>query len=255
MDLTAVVIEDEFKVREVFIELLEHFCPEIKVVGQTDNIKDGYDLIVSKKPAVVFLDIEMPGGNGFELLLRFDKIPFETVFVSSYGHYAIRALKLSALDYLLKPVILEDVLQIPDRLKEAITLKQNALKYELLKSNLTNTEQEKKLIIQSKKNLEYVNISDILYLKGEGNYTAIFLQGNKKFLVSKTLKEYESILCEEKSTFLRTHKTFIVNTSHIKKVDRGEECAVLLCNDIRLEVSRRKKQELIDKMNSMPKTI
>ena len=253
MELTAIVIEDEFKVREVFIELLSNFCPEIKVLGQADNISDGYDLIISKKPAVVFLDIEMPGGNGFELLLKFDKIPFETVFVSSYGHYAIRALKLSALDYLLKPVILEDIIQIPARLKEAILLKQNALKYELLKNNLNNSEKEKKLIIQNKKNLEYVNIKDILYLKGEGNYTSIFVSNNKKYMISKTLKEYESILCEPEGTFMRIHKTFIANTAHIKKVERGEECIILMTDDIRLEVSRRKKQELIEKLASSPK--
>jgi two-component system LytT family response regulator len=250
MELTAVVIEDEFKVREVFIELLENFCPKIQVVGQTDNITDGYKLIMEKNPKVVFLDIEMPGGNGFELLSKFEKVPFETVFVSSYGHYAIRALKLSALDYLLKPVIIEDLIQIQDRLKDAIALKQNALKYSLLKSNLINSEQEKKLIIPNKKNLEYVNTSDILYLRGEGNYTSIVLQGEKKFLIAKTLKEYEGILCEPESSFLRIHKTFIVNTSHIKKIERGDECIIQLVDGTRLDVSRRKKQELIEKMTA-----
>lgn len=254
MELTAIVIEDEDKVREVFIELLEKFCPEIKVLGQTDNITDGYDLIITKKPVVVFLDIEMPGGNGFELLLKFDKIPFETVFVSSYGHYAIRALKLSALDYLLKPVILEDVMQIPTKLKEALTLKQNALKYELLKNNLNSKEQEKKLIIQNKKNLEYINIKDILYLKGEGNYTSIYLLNDKKYLISKTLKEYETVLCEAQSSFIRIHKTFIANIMHIKRVERGEECTLFLTDDTQLEVSRRKKQELIEKLASLPKS-
>ena len=254
MELTAIVIEDEDKVREVFIELLEKFCPEIKVLGQTDNITDGYELIISKKPVVVFLDIEMPGGNGFELLLKFDKIPFETVFVSSYGHYAIRALKLSALDYLLKPVILEDVMQIPNRLRDALTLKQNALKYKLLKNNLDSSEQEKKLIIQNKKNLEYINIKDILYLKGEGNYTSIYLLNDKKYLISKTLKEYETILCETQSSFMRIHKTFIANMIHVKRLERGEECILFLTDDTQLEVSRRKKQELIEKLATLPRT-
>lgn len=253
MELTAVIIEDEFKVREVFSELLKNFCPEIKVVGQTDNITQGYELIVSKKPTVVFLDIEMPGGNGFELLLKFDKIPFETVFVSSYGHYAIRALKLSALDYLLKPVMLEDLIQIPSRLKEAITVKQNAVKYNLLKNNLNNNEQEKKLAVQNKKNLEYINIKDIMYLKGEGNYTSIFLMNDKKYMISKTLKEYESILCEVQSSFIRIHKTFIANTDHIKKVERGDECTIFLTDDTKLEVSRRKKQDLFEKLSASPR--
>src|SRR3954469_14911430 len=101
--ITAAIIEDESKLREVFVQLLQENCPEIEVIGEASNIVDGYSLILLKKPQVVFLDIEMPGGNGFELLSKFETIPFETIFVSSYGHYAIKALKLSALDYMLKP--------------------------------------------------------------------------------------------------------------------------------------------------------
>src|SRR3954466_6162974 len=136
MKLTAVIVEDELKLRKVFVELLKDNCPEIEVIAEAANIIDGYALIIQKKPQVVFLDIEMPGGNGFELLSKFEKIPFETVFVSSYGHYAIRALKLSALDYMLKPVMIEDLIKIPDRIKEAIDLKESALKYKSLEANL-----------------------------------------------------------------------------------------------------------------------
>jgi two-component system, LytTR family, response regulator len=250
MKLTAIVVDDEFKVREVFLEMLHKHCPDITVLAWADNITDAYHLIIEKKPEVVFLDIEMPGGTGFDLLSKFEKVPFETIFVSSYGHYAIRALKLSALDYLLKPVTSEDLILVTDKLKETLLIKQNALKYELLKINLNTTEKEKKLVIPDKKNLEYVNTSDIMYLKGEGNYTTIYLNNTKKFFVAKTLKDYESMLCDKQTSFFRIHKAFIVNTNYIKLIDRGEETCIVLTDDTRLEVSRRKKMILLERLSS-----
>jgi two-component system LytT family response regulator len=254
MKLTAVIIEDERKLREVFIQLLEENCPEIEVIGDASNINDGFLLILSKKPQVVFLDIEMPGGTGFDLLSRFEKVPFETVFVSSYGHYAIRALKLSALDYMLKPVMIEDLVKIPARIKEAIELKESALKYQLLETNLKDKEQDKKILIQSKKKLEHVVLKDILYLQAENNYTSIFIKNMDRIVVSKTLKDYEEMLCDEDdSSFVRIHKTFIVNVNHIKSIDRGEECLAVLSDNTRLEVSRRKKLPLMEKFDQLNK--
>jgi two-component system LytT family response regulator len=252
MKLSAIIIEDELKLRNVFVQLLQRNCPEIEVMGEADNIQDGYDLILSKKPAVVFLDIELPGGNGFELLAKFPIVPFETIFVSSYGHYAIQALKLSALDYLLKPVLKDHLVKITERIKNAITLKESAFKYNLLKENLQNGELDKKLVIQSKDKLEQINIHAILYLKSEDSYTFIFLENGKRFIVSKTLKEYEEILCDhDHSFFVRIHKSFIVNAHQIKTIERGEECSILLKNNSRLEVARRRKSLLIEKYNSL----
>jgi two-component system LytT family response regulator len=254
MKITAAIIEDESKLREVFVQLLEENCPEIEVIGEASNITDGYSLILSKKPQVVFLDIEMPGGNGFELLSKFEKIPFETIFVSSYGHYAIKALKLSALDYMLKPVMVEELIKIPGRIQEAIELKEGALKYKSLLTNLKVPEADKKILVQSKKKLEHIILKDILFLQAENNYTSIHIKNQNRIVVSKTLKDYEEILCdEENSFFVRIHKTFIVNVNHIKSIDRGEDCFAILADNTRLEVSRRKKIPLMNKFESFNK--
>jgi two-component system LytT family response regulator len=252
MKLSAIIVDDELKLRRVFTELLRENCPEIEIIGEADNIQDAYDLILSKKPSVVFLDIEMPGGNGFDLLAKFPTIFFETIFVTSYGHYAIQALKLSALDYLLKPVSVEHVASLTERIKNAIALKESAFKYNTLKANLQNNELEKKLVIQSKDRIEQIIVHTILYLKAEDNYTLIFLENGKKIIVSKTLKEYEEILCEyDHSFFIRTHKSYIVNAHQIKLIERGDGCSILLKDNTRLEVARRRKTLLMDKYNSL----
>jgi two-component system LytT family response regulator len=248
MKLTAAIIEDESKLREVFVQLLQENCPEIEIIGEASNIADGYSLILLKKPQVVFLDIEMPGGNGFELLSKFEKIPFETIFVSSYGHYAIKALKLSALDYMLKPVMIEELVKIPARIREAIELKESALKYKSLLTNLKTPEQDKRILVQSKKKLEHIILKNIIFLQAENNYTFIYIKNQNRIIVSKTLKDYEDILCEEEdSFFVRIHKTFIVNVNHVKSIERGEDCFAVLADNTRLEVSRRKKTPLINK--------
>ena len=251
MKFTAIVIDDQPKLRAVFIAQLAEYCPKIEVVGQAGNITDGYTLIVDKNPCVVFLDIEMPGGNGFELLQKFEKITFEVVFISSYGHYAIRALRLSAIDFLLKPVLPEDLVAVPARLKESIELKENALKYKALEINLKDSELDKKILVNSKTKLAPVNTSDIIYLKADGNYTTIFVNGQDKMLTSKTLKEYEEALCDDSSSFMRIHKAIIVNLGYVCAMHRGDDNTVILKDDTRLEISRRKKALFLERFNNL----
>jgi len=251
MKLKAAVIEDEFKLREVFIQQLKRNCPEIEVIGQAGNITDGYDLILKEKPDVVFLDIEMPKGNGFDLLSKFEKIPFEIVFVTSYEHYAIKALRLSALDYLLKPLMVEDLVPLAERIKDAMRLKESALKYALLQTNLKSAEGDKKIVLQTRTKTEFVNLNKISYLQAELNYTSIFMDDRNRVVVSKTLKEFEEMLCDKESHFVRIHKKYIINVQQIKSIERGEECFVTLKENTKLEVSRRRKGELIDRFNSI----
>ena len=252
MELTAVLIEDEIKLRKVFIQLLKDNCPDIKIIGEAGNITDGYQLLLEKKPQIVFLDIEMPGGNGFELLAKFEQIPFEIIFVSSYGHFAINALKLSAIDYLLKPVMIEELKTITQRILEVINLKENALKYKVLQQNLSETEQQKKILLRSKQKTELINLSDIRYLNSDMNYTTFYLTENKRIVISKTLKEFEETLCDcDNSQFIRIHKTSIVNLKYVTKIERYEECFVVLNDETRLEVSRRKKTPLFEKFQSL----
>lgn len=247
MKYTAIVVEDEYKVREVFINLIHHYCKEIKIVGEAENINDAYDLILLKKPNIVFLDIEMSDGNGFELLAKFPIPPFEVIFVTSYGHYAIKAIKFSALDYLLKPVMVSDLLEMLERVKGKFGKRNQPEQYKVLLDNIYNPNQPKKLVIHTKTKTEYVFFNDIIYLKADGNYTTIQL-ANSNIYVAKTLKDYEEILCSSDSPFMRVHKTYIVNTNFILNINHGDQNTIRLKNNSDLEISRRKKQELIEKL-------
>lgn len=248
MKYTAVIVEDEYKVREVFLNLIHHYCKEIEVVGQAENITEGYDLILSTKPNIVFLDIEMPNGTGFDLLAKFPNPPFEVVFVTSYGHYAIKAIKFSALDYLLKPVMVSDLLEMIDRIKAKFQNRNQLEHYKVLFDNLNNSS-EKKMIVNTKSKIESVFLNEIIYFEGDRNYTTIHIE-NRTIYVAKNLKEYEDVLCSPESAFVRVHKAYIVNFTFVRSIGRGEDYTIQLKNDIHLEISRRKKQELIEKLNS-----
>ena len=244
--ITAIVVEDEFRVRNVFIRLLAEYCREISVIGEADNIEDAYALIMEKKPQLVFLDIEMPHGNGFELLAKFERVPFEVIFVTSYSNYAIRAIKCSALDYLLKPVMVSDLTNLITRITDKITLVDQARQFQVLFKNL-DQEEPKTLVVHSKSKTDYIPMEEILYLEADGSYSLIYTLTNK-YYVAKTLKEYDELLCSATSSFVRIHKTYIVNILQVKQVSSGESKTVLLKNGAEIEISRRRKQELTDRL-------
>ncbi|TND08791.1 MAG: two-component system, LytT family, response regulator [Bacteroidetes bacterium] len=251
MEIRSILVEDEFKVRQVLVDLLGRFCPEVKVLAEASNIDEATEQIERLKPDLVFLDIEMPGGNGFELLARFRNPDFKTIFVTSYGHYAIRAIRFSALDYLLKPVMIEDLQQAVERARARISAPEQKQQYELLTENLAEKKTPAKLMLNNKSKLEYIETKDITYLEGDGNYTNIHLSGGRRHCLSRTLREFEEMLCEAGSDFVRIHKGYIVNMLYVKHIERGERFALLLKDDTRLEVSRRKKPELLERLQAV----
>lgn len=245
--IKAVIIEDEYRVRQVLVTLLTKFCPEIQIVGQAKNIKEGYALIHKERPDLIFLDVEMPRGNGFELLAEFNEPWFETIFVTSYMHYAVKAIKYGALDYLLKPIMIDDVKQIVERYKSKLAQKRFPSKDPLPKEKAKD--QPQRLILNNKTKLDHVNLDDIIYLKANGNYTLIVTVDNKNHLIAKTLKEYEALFLKmEDNRFIRIHKSFIINFAYIHTIEKGE--FVVLKDGSRIEISRRKRQDLMLRFNS-----
>jgi two-component system, LytTR family, response regulator len=248
--LRALIVDDERSSREVLKQLLIDFCPEIEIIGEVSSAQLAYEFVLQTQTDLVFLDIQMPTGNGFTLLQKFEVLPFDVIFVTSFDQYAISAIKLSALDYLLKPIAI-------NLLKDAVI---KALRTNELKSNkhpqminllqLVNPEViEKKIALHHHDNVKLVKLSEVIYIEGNINYTDITVISGEKYSSSKTLKEFEEYLSPF-NFFIRIHKTAIININHISKYSKGDPFIIVMQNKKEFEASRRRKHEVLEKLKS-----
>lgn len=242
--LRTVIIDDEGHMRESLAEMLRMECPGSRLVAQADGVKTGMETILKHHPDLVLLDIRMKDGTGFDLLEQFENIDFKVIFVTAYDEYAIKAIKFSALDYLLKPVDPEDLKEAVGKAEE-VSQKEQKAKLDTLSNNLkTNDQDKKKIILKTLDNIYLVGVKDILHIEGEGRYSSIFLDSGEKVMVSVNLKYYQEML--EEYGFFRTHKTHLINLSHIHRFEKADGGYVVLNNNAKIPVASRKKDELIE---------
>jgi two-component system LytT family response regulator len=245
MAITAIIVDDEADIRSVLKSLLKMFCPNVKVIGEAAHIDAAYDLIVESKPDAVFLDIQMPGGNGFSLLKKFKEIPFDVIFVTGYDKYAIEAIKLSALHYLMKPIEVEDLKEAVKRLEKSKRGRDLDLQISNAESNLKGV--EKRITLHTNDHVAFIPLETISHFEGEGNYTNIYTT-DRKYTSSKTIGEYEEMV-KGNDVFFRIGKSCIVNLNCITHYSKGEPCMLTLGDKFTYEISRRKKAELLAKIN------
>lgn len=240
MKLNSIIVEDEENSREILKNYLKKYCPNVQVLGEASNVEEALVLIRNNNLDLVFLDVEMPYGNAFDLLDKVGDINFETVFVTAYNHYAIEALNAHASYYLMKPISIDELIKAVDYVTEIRTI-EDALQDQVLvpKTNSVNG----KITIPQQDGFEVLNTSDILYCKADDNYTEIYLNTNKKKLVSKTLKYFEDALAD--SSFARVHKSYLVNVNEITKYVKGKGGSVVLSNGKEIMVSASKKSDLL----------
>lgn len=236
----AVIIDDESHLRDLIAIKLEKMCPQIKVVGQANDGIKGYELIQKTHPDIVLLDIEMPRCNGFEMLQKFDGIDFEIIFITGYNDYALKALKISAVDYLLKPVINEDLQNAIEKAEKRIAQKQNLAHYELLQHNIGHQgKQSSRVNIPGTNSIDIYEISDIIHCEGDQGYTRLFLNEGRKLMSSYNLGVFRELL--NPYGFFSTHKSHLINMAHVKHYVNNDH--VLMSNDSEVPVSRRKREE------------
>ncbi len=239
MKLKAIIVEDEKVSREILQNYIGKYCLNVDLVGTASNITDGLALIEQHQLDLVFLDVEMPFGNGFDLLEQVVERTFETVFVTAYDQYAIEALNNHASYYLLKPISIDELIKSVAVVTE-IKEKENELEHKILSPKTNGV--SGKITIPQQDGFEVLNIDDIVYCKADDNYTVIHLANSKK-LVSKTLKYFEEIL--EEHSFARIHKSFLVNVNAIVKYKKGKGGSVIVSSGKEILVSSSKKANLL----------
>ena len=238
--LKTVVIDDELNGRTILKSFIEKYCNGIEIIGEADSVKTGVELINKLQPELVFLDIQMQDGTGFDLLKKFDTTNFKVIFVTSYDHYAIKAIKFSAVDYILKPVDPDNLVEAVNRVQEIAANTDIESKINVLVSNINNLE---KLALPASDGIRFVKINDIVRCESDNNYTMFHLINKEKILVSKTLKEYDVLLSSV--NFYRVHKSHLVNLKYVTKYIPGEGGYLILEDGSHADVSRRKKEGLM----------
>ena len=248
--IKAIIVDDERGARESLSKMVEKYCKEIEVVAKADSMKTALEAINSHHPDLVFLDIEMPNGNAFDLLAKLNEVDFDIIFTTAYDHYAIKAIKFSAIDYILKPIDPEELMEAVNRFRNKKEQQETTnKKFKTLLSNLNPGNKMKKVALAEGDGLIFINISDIIRCESDNNYTFIVLTDKRKIIVTRTLGEFEQLFIDE--NFMRIHRSHLINLNHIKKYMKGEGGTVIMDDDSHVEVSRRAKTEFLDRLTQI----
>lgn len=241
--LKAILIDDEKNSLENLEQKIREFCPDITIVAMSQEPEQAIELISKHQPDVIFLDIEMPRMSGLRLLDELSDHHAEIIFTTAYNHYAVDAIRMSAFDYLVKPVAIVELQEAVSRL---VKLKQGETKQriDILKQSLRESKsQDDKIAVPTSDGLEFIIVKNIIHIESSANYSKIFLTDGKHILVTRLLKEFEDILLPYR--FFRVHNSHLINLNHIRKYIRGEGGQVLMQDGTTIDVSRRRKEEFL----------
>lgn len=241
--LDAILIDDELNGRIALKQKLHDYCPSVRVVAEAENGREGIEMIQKHHPQIVFLDIEMPEMDGFAMLAKIADKKFHLVFTTAYDQYAIKAIKYAAFDYLLKPIDIDELVATIQRLADEPVPDVTQKKLETLEQNILTKPFLNKIAVPTTEGLLFFDISHILRLEAQSNYTLIYFNDQSKLLASRTLKDFEDILPTD--TFFRIHNSHMINLNFIKKYIRGDGGQVEMTNGDSILVSRRKKDEFL----------
>jgi two-component system LytT family response regulator len=243
--INAIIVDDEEKSRATLHKLVSNHCPKVQIVELCDSVETAMKAIEKHNPHIVFLDIEMPFHSGFNLLERIKDPEFEVIFTTAYDHYAIKAIKFSAMDYLLKPIDVDELKEAVGRIDDKKNKPHDGYKkFELLLSNIKG--KSVKIAVPTFDGLQMISADDIIKCVADESYTHITLMSKQKITVSKLLKEYEELLSDH--NFFRIHNSSLINLKHVTKYIKGDGGYVVMCDGEQCEVSRRKKTELLNKL-------
>lgn len=245
--LKALIIDDEKHCRRILDWAIQKNCPEIEIAAQCHSGTSALEAIEAHRPDLIFLDIEMRDMSGFEMLERVPKINFEIIFTTAYDQFALDAFKVSAADYLLKPIDEKDLIKAVGKVKKRREENQSTSQIEFLLQHIRKNleEEEDTIALPSSTGLEFVEIEKIIYCQSDSNYTHLHLKGEKDMIVSRTLKDVEDLLPEGK--FFRVHHSYTVNLKHIRRYLKADGGYLVMSNGDKVKVARSKKELLLEK--------
>lgn len=249
-NLNLVIVDDEKRVRTTIKNVLELHYPNANVVGEAEDIETAKEKIKETNPDVVLLDIKMPGGTGFDLLKQLMPLSFKVIFITAFDQFAIQAFKYSAIDYLLKPIIPEDLINALDKSVELINIQNETLKFENLIDNFSQlTKDSKKIVLNTQDKIHIVAINEIIRCEADANYTTFTLLNKKPVVISKPLKEYDEMLSPY--GFFRCHNSHLVNLAMIDRLEKREGGVLIMKDNSEAMVSSRKYSELVAAISNL----
>ncbi|MEI6140985.1 MAG: LytTR family DNA-binding domain-containing protein [Mariniphaga sp.] len=241
--IKAIVVDDELYAREVLVNYIVEFCTGVEIVGSCSSANEAFKVIVDKEPDLVFLDVDMPNGSGFDLLRMFQSVNFKVVFVTAYNTYATEAFRFAAVDYILKPIKISDLSEAVERVKNSLKVSGSyAQLLDLLESYMSPKKQDKNYVISTASGFSVVKASDIIMFKADSYCTIVYLVDNPPISSSHNLKYYEEIF--DPNQFMRVHNSYIINLDHVKKYTIQDE--IFLTGNNKSSLSRPHKQDFLD---------
>ncbi len=250
MMLNAIIVEDELASRETLQSYLIKYCEGIEICGIADSVASGIKLVETKKPDLVFLDIEMPFGNGFDLLDQVTYRDFEVIFITAFSDYALKAIQVSAANYLLKPVSIDELVAAVESVRNRLQQEKDFVHTRILVENINlENRQHHKIILPTMEGFEVVRIGDILHCTADDNFTKFKLENGHQLMICRSLKHYEELLSD--FDFIRVHKSYLINRHYVKRYRKGKGGTAVMTNGDEIDISISGKKRFLEAFGGM----
>ncbi len=245
------IVDDEAECRQALSALLNKYCPDVQVVGQYEEVETFAQSLVQTQPDLVFFDISLPGKSGIQFLQENNNFSFEVIFVTAHQEFVLQAMRLSAVDYLLKPVMTDELIVAVAIAAKRIAANDGKKNLEVLLHNLGDKagKVSRKMCVPAMQGFQVIDLKDIVYAEAENSYTVFHLADGQKIVSSRTLLEYETLLTD--SDFIRIHRSFLINPNYISSYQKGDGGVVTMSNGTEIDVSRRKKEYFLEKIGKL----